>query len=93
MTPIEKVHFADEGVTLKEANDIIWEYKLNALPVLDGEGKLVAFVFRKDYESKKEHPNELLDEKKRYLVGAGLNTRDYEQRVPALVAAGADVLY
>ena len=55
MTPIEKVHFADEGVTLKEANDIIWEYKLNALPVLDGEGKLVAFVFRKDYESKKEH--------------------------------------
>ncbi|MEL3906965.1 MAG: IMP dehydrogenase [Treponema sp.] len=92
MTPIEKIHYAEEGVSLKEANDIIWEYKLNSLPVLDTEGKLVAFVFRKDYESKKEYPNELLDEKKRYLVGAGINTRDYEQRVPALVAAGADVL-
>jgi len=92
MTPIGQLHYADEGVSLKEANDIIWEYKLNSLPVLDAEGKLAAFVFRKDYESKKEHPNELLDEKKRYLVGAGLNTRDYEQRVPALIAAGADVL-
>ncbi len=92
MTPIDKLHYAEEGVTLKKANDIIWEYKLNSLPVLDSEGKLVAFVFRKDYESRKEHPHELLDEKKRYLVGAGLNTRDYEQRIPALVAAGVDIL-
>ncbi len=92
MTPVEKLHYAEEGVTLKEANNIIWEYKLNSLPILDREGRLVAFVFRKDYESRKEHPNELLDEKKRYLVGAGLNTRDYEQRVPALVAGGVDVL-
>ena len=92
MTPIDKIHYANEGVSLKEANDIIWEYKLNSLPVLDSEGKLVAFVFRKDYESKKAYPNELLDEKKRYLVGAGINTRDYEQRIPALVAAGADMV-
>ena len=92
MTPIDKIHYANEGVSLKEANDSIWEYKLNSLPVLDSEGKLVAFVFRKDYESKKAYPNELLDEKKRYLVGAGINTRDYEQRIPALVAAGADMV-
>ncbi len=92
MTPVNKLYYAEEGVSLKEANDIIWERKLNSLPILDSEGKLAAFVFRKDYESKKEHPNELLDEKKRYLVGAGVNTRDYEQRVPALAAAGADVL-
>jgi len=92
MTPIEKIHFAYEGITLKEANDLIWEYKLNTLPIVDQEGKLCSFVFRKDYESRKEHPYELLDEKKRYLVGAGINTKDYEQRVPALVQAGADVL-
>ncbi len=92
MTPIDKLHYANEGVALKEAIEIIGEYKLTSLPVLDSEGKLVAFVFRKDYESKKAYPNELLDEKKRYLVGAGINTRDYEQRIPALVAAGADMV-
>ena len=53
---------------------------------------LKAFVFRKDYDSHKEHPNELLDDQKRYIVGAGINTRDYEERIPALIEAGADVL-
>ena len=46
----------------------------------------------KDYASHKENPRELLDAKKRYVVGAGVNTRDYEKRIPALVEAGADVL-
>ncbi len=92
MTPIEKVVYAKEGTSLKEANDIIWEHKLNALPILDDNQRMVAFVFRKDYDSHKENPNELLDSHKRYVVGAGINTRDYAQRVPALVEAGADVL-
>lgn len=92
MTPIEKLHIAEEGVSLKEANNLIWEYKLNALPILDKNGNLVAFVFRKDYESNAENPLELLDEKKRFMVGAGINTRDYAERVPALVDAGADIL-
>ena len=92
MTPIERLHVAEEGISLKKAQDIIWEYKLNSLPILDKKGFLVAFVFRKDYESNTENPLELLDEKKRYMVGAGINTRDYEERVPALVEAGADVL-
>lgn len=92
MTPFEKLIYAKDGCTLSEANDIIWEYKLNALPVIDRDQHLTGFVFRKDYESHKENPNELLDEHKRYVVGAGINTRDYEQRVPALVEAGADVL-
>lgn len=92
MTPMEHLVFAYEGVTLKEANDIIWEHKLNALPVITKEGSMVAFVFRKDYDTHKENPNELLDANKRYVVGAGVNTRDYEERVPALVEAGADVL-
>ena len=92
MTPLDKLVVAKEGTTLKEANDIIWENKLNSLPIVDDNGCLVAFVFRKDYASHKENPFELLDSKKRYIVGAGINTRDYETRVPALVEAGADVL-
>ena len=92
MTPMEKLIFAREGVTLSEANDIIWAHKLNSLPVVSDDGRLCYFVFRKDYEDHKNNPDELLDANKRYVVGAGINTRDYAVRVPALVQAGADVL-
>ena len=92
MTPLEKLVTAKEGTTLAEANDIIWDNKLNSLPIVRDDGTLCYFVFRKDYESHKENPDELLDAKKRFVVGAGINTRDYAERVPALVDAGADVL-
>ena len=92
MTPIDKLITAPEGTTLKAANDIIWDHKLNSLPIVDKKGRLKYFVFRKDYSQHKENPQELLDKNKSYVVGAGINTRDYEKRVPALVAAGADVL-
>ena len=92
MTPFEKLVYAPKGTSLKEANDIIWDHKLNSLPIVDDEGRLQYMVFRKDYSSHKENPLELLDVSKRYVVGAGINTRDYEERVPALVEAGADVL-
>ena len=92
MTPFEKLIYAPEGTTLKAANDIIWDNKLNSLPIIDKNRRLVAFVFRKDYDAHKENPMELLDSSKRYVVGAGINTRDYEERVPALIEAGADVL-
>ncbi len=92
MTPLEKLIIAPATTSLKEANDIIWEHKLNSLPLVDEEGRLKYFVFRKDYDQHKENPNELLDENKSYMVGAGINTLDYEKRVPALVEAGADVL-
>ncbi|MBQ8682989.1 MAG: IMP dehydrogenase [Clostridia bacterium] len=92
MTPLDKLVTAPEGTTLKEANDIIWDHKLNSLPIVDKDGRLCYFVFRKDYEKHKQNPNELLDASKRYVVGAGINTRDYAERVPALVEAGADVL-
>ena len=92
MTPFERLITAPEGTTLKEANDIIWDHKLNSLPIVSADGRLLYFVFRKDYEQHKENPAELLDSQKRYMVGAGINTKDYEKRVPALVEAGADVL-
>ena len=92
MTPLESLVVGDENTTLKLANDIIWDHKLNSLPIVDKNGNLKYFVFRKDYDAHKENPDELLDKDKRYVVGAGINTRDYEERVPALIAAGADVL-
>ena len=92
MTPIEKLITAPDTTTLKEANDIIWDNKLNSLPLIDKNGNLVYLVFRKDYSEHKSNPQELLDSQKRYIVGAGINTRDYETRVPALIEAGADVL-
>ena len=92
MTPREKLITAPADTSLKIANDIIWEHKLNSLPIVDEEDHLMYFVFRKDYASHKANPQELLDSKKRYLVGAGINSRDYAERVPALLEAGADVL-
>ena len=92
MTPREKMIVAPADTTLKAANDIIWENKLNSLPIVDENDHLLYFVFRKDYASHKANPQELLDSKKRYLVGAGINTRDYAERIPALLEAGADVL-
>ena len=92
MTKKENVIWAKKGISLSEANDIIWEHKLNCLPILTDEGNLKYLVFRKDYEERKNNPNSLLDENKRYIVGAGINTRDYEERIPALVDAGVDIL-
>lgn len=92
MTPFEKLIVGEVGLTLSEANQIIWDHKLNTLPIIDKEGRLAYFVFRKDYDSHKENPNEVSSPDKKLLVGAGINTRDYQERVPALVEAGVDVL-
>jgi IMP dehydrogenase len=92
MTPLKDLVFAPGNTTLREANDIIWDHKLNTLPIVDDDGNLMYLVFRKDYDSHKNNPLELLDEQKRYIVGAGINTRDFSERVPALVDAGADIL-
>jgi IMP dehydrogenase len=92
MTPIKDMIVAKHSTSLHDANNLIWDNKLNTLPVVDDEGRLLYMVFRKDYASHKEYPLELLDAQKRHVVGAGINTRDYAERVPALVDAGADVL-
>ncbi len=92
MTPFDQLIVGKENTTLKEANNIIWDNKINQLPIVDKDNHLLYLVFRKDYENHKKYPNELLDEEKRYVVGAGINTRDYETRVPLLVEAGADIL-
>ena len=92
MTPFADLTYAPKGTTLSEANDIIWSHKLNSLPIVDDDGKLLYMVFRKDYSAHKENPLELLDSSKKFIVGAGINTRDFAERVPALLEAGADIL-
>ena len=92
MTPFSKLVFGQSGISLTEANQLIWDNKLNTLPVIDRDQNLAYFVFRKDYNSRRTNPDELTDTTKKLLVGAGINTRDYQERVPALVEAGADVL-
>ena len=92
MVPKEKIVFARKGISLHDANDLIWEHKISCVPILDENDNLDSLVFRKDYESDKENPNSLLDEHKRFFVGAGINTRDYAERIPALVDAGVDIL-
>ncbi|WP_317855002.1 IMP dehydrogenase [Chakrabartyella piscis] len=92
MTPLDQLVYAPSGTSLKEANNIIWDKKVNQLPIVDAEGRLEYLVFRKDYDSHKSNSAELLDADKRYVVGAGINTRDYAVRVPALVEAGVDIL-
>lgn len=92
MTPFSKLVTGRFRISLEEANDIIWEHKINTLPIIDEDQSLKYFVFRKDYDNHKEYPNELLDDHKRLMVGAGINTRDYVERVPKLLDAGVDIL-
>ena len=91
MTLLEDMVTGQEGITLGQANEIIWDNKVNQLPVVDKNGNLISLIFRKDYSTHKNNPLELLDSAHRYVVGAGINTRDYMERVPALIKAGADV--
>ena len=91
MTPLSEMVTGYEGITLSEANEIIWDKKVNQLPVVDKKGNLISLIFRKDYATHESHPLELLDSQHRYIVGAGINTRDYMERVPALLDAGTDV--
>ena len=92
MRPFDQLIYGEEGISLSEANDIIWENKLNQLPIVTKDRRLIGMVFRKDYDQHKANPMELLDDEKRLIAGAGINTRDYQDRVPALVEAGADVV-
>jgi len=92
MTPFSELICGQTGISLSEANDLIWKNKLNVLPIIDDKQNLMYMVFRKDYVEHKENLYELLDANKGLMVGAGINTKDYAERVPALIEAGADIL-
>ncbi|HEY0000826.1 MAG TPA: IMP dehydrogenase [Actinoplanes sp.] len=92
MRPAAGIVTAPPTVTLPEANTLIWDHGLDLLPVVDGAGRLESVVLRRDYELHKRFRNESIDADKRFRVGAGVNTRDFRDRIPAVVEAGADLL-
>ncbi len=91
-TPMERLVYGEEGISLQEATDLLWKNKKECLPIVDKKGNLKSLVFRKDYFDHKSNPDELTDSNKRLFVGAALNTHDYKERSKALVDAGADSL-
>jgi IMP dehydrogenase len=92
MTTRANVVLARSGISLHEANIMLHKGKKECLPILDQDGRLQYLVFKKDYVNHMNNPSELIDRQKRFVVGAGINTHDYTERVPALVEAGVDVL-
>lgn len=92
MTPLDKLITWTVWISLSEANKKIIEAKIDCLPIIDNEWNLHSMVFYKDIQWHKEYPLESLDNEKRLLVGAWINSRDYKHRVPALIEAGADIL-
>jgi IMP dehydrogenase len=80
------------GMSLAEANARLWDSRQDVLPIVGTDGRVTAVVQRRDYELHKQFSSETIDADKRFRVGAGVNTHDYRQRIPALVEAGADVL-
>jgi len=90
MTPIARLKSAPTDVLLEVVGDLIWSSKQDCVPVTDSEGRLQYLVFRKDFESLQDFPLELVDNHRRLKVGAGINSHDFMERVPALLAAGAD---
>ncbi|WP_412538388.1 IMP dehydrogenase [Longispora sp. K20-0274] len=92
MIPVAELPTAGSETTLSAANARLWDERLDCLPVLDRDGRLQHLVFRSDYEDNKRFPHQLVDADKRLRVGAGINTHDYRDRVPALIAAGVDAL-
>ncbi len=77
---------------LKEANSILMQSHHPVLPIVDQNDRLMYLVFRKDIRNHLNHPYEVVDERKRLLTAAAINTHDYQERVPALANAHVDVL-
>ncbi|GIE88948.1 IMP dehydrogenase [Actinoplanes regularis] len=80
------------GMSLSTANELLWDSRQDVLPIVGADGRVTALVQRRDYELHKQFSYESVDDHKQFRVGAGVNTRDYRERIPALVEAGADVL-
>lgn len=91
MMPAAQLSLAAPDITLSQANSRLWDECLDCLPVVDSGGRLRYLVFRADYADNTRYPHQLVDYDKGLRVGAGVNTLDYRERVPALIEAGSDV--
>ncbi len=92
MQRVEDLVTAPPSISLSDANSLLWDRRIDVLPIVGDDGCLESIVLRSDYELHKTFRNETIDDDKRFRVGAGVNTHDYEERIPALLDAGADVL-
>lgn len=89
----ENLITAQKGVDLAKAEDILQQYRIEKLPVIDDNGKLIGLITYKDILKKKNRPNACKDEFGRLRVGAAVGvTADVLTRVAALAEAGVDVI-
>jgi len=89
----ENLVVAQERVTLEEATEILQRHKVEKLPIVDKEGRLVGLITIKDITKRKKYPNACKDEFGRLRVGAAVGTGpDTMERVSALVSVGVDVI-
>ncbi len=90
----ENLITAPEGTTLEQAEEILQQYRIEKLPVVDGTGKLCGLITFKDIQKKKKHPRAAKDDVGRLLAGAAVGiSADTPERVAALASAGVDVVF
>jgi IMP dehydrogenase len=93
MLPLDKLVVGHHGLSLHEANRLIFESGIGVLPVIDEDGKLRSVVFFRDLKHAKRYPQASIDGQKRLQVAAAVSTHPEDrQRARDLVQEGANVL-
>jgi IMP dehydrogenase len=93
MTPRDRLHTAAPGIGVEEAEHLMYEHRIEKLPLVDGDNRIAGLITRKDLMSFRQRPFSSRDAKGRLLVGAAIGARgDYLDRAGALLEAGVDVL-
>jgi len=89
----EKLVTAKLGTSLEEASKILWQHRIEKLPIVDEHGFLKGLITSKDIDNAKTYPNSCKDSKGRLRVGAAVGvSANTMERVKALVEAGVDVI-
>ena len=89
----DKLITASEGTTLEEAKSVLQRHKIEKLPIIDRNNKLIGLITIKDIQKAIQFPNSALDEKKRLIVAAAVGTgNDLFERLEALKAIKVDAI-
>ncbi|HET9941343.1 MAG TPA: IMP dehydrogenase [Candidatus Eisenbacteria bacterium] len=93
MTPFDRLHVGRPGMSPDEAARILYEHRIEKLPVVDAERRIAGLITKSDILLSRERPDSTKDAKGRLRVGAAVGARgDYLDRAEALLSAGADAL-
>jgi len=93
MTPREKMITVSEGIGLEESKQLLHRHKIEKLPVIDDNDRLIGLITLKDIEKTEKHPSAVKDELGRLCVGAAVGVGDPEiLRCDRLLEAGADII-